>query len=925
MLKSIEFIECIEQELRIKKESSSIKDFFIEVRVNSLINIFIVSDEIKDIASLKLQSFDCNYFSNKKIKFIFLSIFDASDEVYIDKFSGDSVSMGLRRSLNSLIGLNYSEKPVSKKNLLTFYSYKGGVGRTTSLALTASYLARQGKSVFVVDCDFEAPGLINFFNISQSENNRNGLVEYLNDKEFSPESKLQDYVYSVESTYAGEGIINLLSAGNILLDFKNIISYLEGMAKIDLQGNSLISTISQLIDEINDAYNPDVILVDSRTGFNNVFGAFASISSHVVFLAGDDIQNQPGIEYTSNIISKNNINSTVVLSIINNNFSKRFDNFNKYISSLFSQESKPDLFYFNRLDVLEQIGTEVENPGDISDFLNGDIGPAQYHKFFRNIENIVSSFCSNEVAAEKEYIDSSVTDLILQTAHTKKHNDSKISTSTLVEKELQDSILEKVNSKLPNLYAENINYTTEYMERDFYIRPCMEDFLIPEKNILLGDKGTGKTAFYKALQISSFFEMLVNRSQKKHLNYEVINITNFDKDSFEFLSSPEEMENELFVKKFWLFFIWNTLFSRGGFDTNNKDLLVPLDDPMAIVRIFKVIKSEAKVAAIEKDLNEANVLLKKDDRRLVITFDQLDNIVKPSIWDYVISPLVKLSIRFPYSNIHPKLFLRRDLYDRLGNLTNKNAFTNKTINLEWSQDEIFSFFLKIVFNYAHDEFLQFLGKSSISPYLLESITKKLQVKQKLHNQLPLDGSIIEPVINAFFGSPRLKKNGKMSTAYEDLYRNIQSADKTVNLRPFIDLLINAIREQEEQDDIKDFRKTAIIGLAYCTSKIVRKNAVVNYLGDLWNEQGNEFIKCFCIDFSQNKISKKYKKNWLDEESFDKLILEIKDNNAENINVKNSSIEQLKQVLVATKIITTYLVGNKNRYSIAYLYTNYLGL
>lgn len=924
MLKVIEFIECLAQELKVKKESNVIKNYFIEVRINSLVNIFVVSDEIKSIDSLKLSSFDLSYFINKKIKFNFLSVSDANDEMYIDKFSGDHFSMGLRRSLNSLIGLSYQEKPVSKKNLLTFYSYKGGVGRTTSLALTASYLARQGKSVFVVDCDFEAPGLINFFNSSQSENNRNGLIEYLNDKEFSPDSKLQDYVYSIESTYAGAGVINLLSAGNILLDFKNIISYLEGIAKVDLQGSALISIISQLIDDINDSYNPDVILVDSRTGFNNIFGAFASISSHVVFLAGDDIQNQPGIEYTSNIISGNNINSSVVLSIINNNYSKRFDNFTKYISSLFNQESKPDLFYFNRLDVLEHIGTELEDPSDINDFLNGDIGPAQYHKFFKSIDNVVSSFCQNDISSERNTASLLGGKVSSNPLDKESVNDITISTSTQIEKKLQDSILNKINNKLPNLYAENISFTLDYMERDFYIRPCMEDFLIPEKNILLGDKGTGKTAFYKALQTDSFFEMLISRSQKKHLNYEVINITNFDEDSFEFLFS-EEMENELFVKKFWLFFIWNTLFSRGGFDTKNKDSLVPLDDPMAIDRISKIIKSETKITAIERDLHDANVLLKKHDRRLVITFDQLDNIVKPSIWDCVISPLVKLAIRFTYSNIHPKLFLRRDLYDRLGNLTNKNSFSNKTINLEWSQDEIFSFFLKIVFNYAHDEFLTFLKQSGISPYLLESITKKLQVKQKLHNQLPLDSGIIEPVINVFFGSPRLKKNGKMSTAYEDLYRNIQSADKTVNLRPFIDLLINAIREQEEQDDVKGFRKNAIIGLVYCTSKVVRKNAVVNYLEDLWNEQGNEFIKCFCIDFSQNKISQKYKKSWLDEASFDKLILDIKENNSDNASIRNSSIEQLKQVLVATKIITTYLVGNKNRYSIAYLYTNYLGL
>src|SRR5438046_2522989 len=45
----------------------------------------------------------------------------------------------------------------------TFYSFKGGVGRTMALANVAALLAKWGHSVLVVDWDLEAPGLERFF------------------------------------------------------------------------------------------------------------------------------------------------------------------------------------------------------------------------------------------------------------------------------------------------------------------------------------------------------------------------------------------------------------------------------------------------------------------------------------------------------------------------------------------------------------------------------------------------------------------------------------------------------------------------------------------------------------------------------------------------------------------------------------------
>ena len=53
--------------------------------------------------------------------------------------------------------------PPSRGCIVTFYSYKGGTGRTMALANVACLLADAGENVLVVDWDLEAPGLHRFF------------------------------------------------------------------------------------------------------------------------------------------------------------------------------------------------------------------------------------------------------------------------------------------------------------------------------------------------------------------------------------------------------------------------------------------------------------------------------------------------------------------------------------------------------------------------------------------------------------------------------------------------------------------------------------------------------------------------------------------------------------------------------------------
>src|SRR5215472_16132980 len=61
-------------------------------------------------------------------------------------------------------------------SIVTFYSYKGGVGRSMALANIAILLAQRGLKVLVVDFDLEAPGLERYFSYFEIKQGGPGLL-----------------------------------------------------------------------------------------------------------------------------------------------------------------------------------------------------------------------------------------------------------------------------------------------------------------------------------------------------------------------------------------------------------------------------------------------------------------------------------------------------------------------------------------------------------------------------------------------------------------------------------------------------------------------------------------------------------------------------------------------------------------------------
>ena len=71
--------------------------------------------------------------------------------------------------------------------IVTFYSFKGGTGRTMALANVAWILAANGKRVLVADWDLESPGLHRFFQpfMKPDDSGRPGIVDFIREYEWA--------------------------------------------------------------------------------------------------------------------------------------------------------------------------------------------------------------------------------------------------------------------------------------------------------------------------------------------------------------------------------------------------------------------------------------------------------------------------------------------------------------------------------------------------------------------------------------------------------------------------------------------------------------------------------------------------------------------------------------------------------------------
>jgi len=173
--------------------------------------------------------------------------------------------------------------------IVSFYSYKGGVGRTQLCANIAAYLCyKKGKRVLLWDWDYEAPGLHFFFGKENKDIKINGTLEILENYVSLMRSKSgiekEDLSYvtnenilnldtfdTVDDDSGKEttACIDLLPAGNLNDNFSSRINDFNWFEFYDLLDG--INYMELLKDELRNLPY-DYIFIDSRTGISDYSG-----------------------------------------------------------------------------------------------------------------------------------------------------------------------------------------------------------------------------------------------------------------------------------------------------------------------------------------------------------------------------------------------------------------------------------------------------------------------------------------------------------------------------------------------------------------------------------------------------------------------------------------------------------------------------
>ena len=292
--------------------------------------------------------------------------------------------------------------------IVTFYSFKGGVGRSMALANVAEILAARGYNVIACDWDLEAPGLERYFTESDEEaaifHDQAGLLDLIVEYKITlathqdpaemarkctdlpdrycrlgnvavqrPTSLLQE----VDPAPMRLGSLRILTAGSRADTLLH--QYIRNVQEFDWKdfyeswgGNTYLEFLRR--DLMGDS---DVVLIDSRTGFTELGGVCTyHLADVVVLLAAPNDANLAGVWKVAKVLGTEGLrsdNCPVVLPVAARieQFSEKEDltKFRKKFSTAFSELVSPTV-------------------GDVKQFLHETEIP--YVPFYSFVERVVA-------------------------------------------------------------------------------------------------------------------------------------------------------------------------------------------------------------------------------------------------------------------------------------------------------------------------------------------------------------------------------------------------------------------------------------------------------------------------------------------------------------------------------------------------------
>jgi len=169
--------------------------------------------------------------------------------------------------------------------IITFNSFKGGSGRSTTCINIAAQLARRDKRVLVIDLDIDGPGLGTLFGLTDKEVEKHGIVSYLS------------------SGDAGGITKHILKVGfdDFDIDFMGAPLNADASA-FEMAGTDLPDRMTALKDAIEGTY--DFVLIDAASGISNTSALAFAISDSICLCFRWSRQHFRGTMMTLSIVCK---------------------------------------------------------------------------------------------------------------------------------------------------------------------------------------------------------------------------------------------------------------------------------------------------------------------------------------------------------------------------------------------------------------------------------------------------------------------------------------------------------------------------------------------------------------------------------------------------------------------------------------------
>lgn len=203
-----------------------------------------------------------------------------------------------------IVGAGWLDAPTARQTetpRVVFASLKGGVGRSTALAVAAADLAQRNRNVLVVDLDLEAPGLGHLL-LAPDRTPEFGAIDYLVENGIGgvPDTSLHAYIGTSELTAAGGGRVDVLPAvgWRSSANPENVLPKLSRAMIEDVVNDRAVSVaeqVSKMISRITDREQYDMIFIDSRAGLSELAApAVLGLGATVLLFATAQMQTIEG-------------------------------------------------------------------------------------------------------------------------------------------------------------------------------------------------------------------------------------------------------------------------------------------------------------------------------------------------------------------------------------------------------------------------------------------------------------------------------------------------------------------------------------------------------------------------------------------------------------------------------------------------------